>query len=174
MVDCHIGRDLQHPDNSAQRSAVALSSDSILQIVAGPGSGKTTVLVLRALRHVLVDDILPEHILITTFTRKAATELRTRWLDWGSALIDALADEFDVSHIDINKCRIDTLDATIHDVLTEYRTTGTLAPVLSDTTASVLVFKREIFQRVYVRQKDVIDPLLARYTFEERSPRQSR
>ena len=39
-------------------------------IVAGPGSGKTTV--------VFVDPVLPEHIILTTFTRKAAKELRSR------------------------------------------------------------------------------------------------
>jgi DNA helicase-2/ATP-dependent DNA helicase PcrA len=52
-----------------------------LLIVAGPGSGKTTVLVLRALRHVMVDRIPPERIMITTFTRKAAREIRTRLID---------------------------------------------------------------------------------------------
>ena len=55
-------------------------------IVAGPGSGKTTVLVLRALRHVFVDGMLPEQVVITTFTKKAADEIRSRLIDWGTSL----------------------------------------------------------------------------------------
>ncbi|MCA1494848.1 AAA family ATPase [Ensifer sp. NBAIM29] len=34
-------------------------------IIAGPGNGKTTVLVLRVLRHILVDQLPPQQILIT-------------------------------------------------------------------------------------------------------------
>jgi DNA helicase-2/ATP-dependent DNA helicase PcrA len=64
--------DLDLDRNQAQRDGVSHEGDDVLMLVAGPGSGKTTVLVLRALRHVLVDDILPEQLLITTFTRKAA------------------------------------------------------------------------------------------------------
>lgn len=40
-------RDLLDPNNSAQLEAVTRAGDSVLQIVAGPGSGKTTVIVLR-------------------------------------------------------------------------------------------------------------------------------
>ena len=170
LVDRHLGRNLRDEANRAQRNAVTHSADSILQIVAGPGSGKTTVLVLRALRHVFVEDVLPEHILITTFTRKAARELRTRWLDWGTSLLDALSQHPSVGHIDINRCRIDTLDSTVHDVLTEFRTAGTLAPALADTSASLLILKREVFQAAYWPNKQILDPLLSRYTFERRPP----
>jgi len=62
--------------NREQRACLAHDPASPLLIVAGPGSGKTMVLVLRALRHVLVDHVSPEQIVITTFTRKAAKEIR--------------------------------------------------------------------------------------------------
>ena len=171
LVDGHLGRNLRDDANRAQRDAVTHSADSILQIVAGPGSGKTTVLVLRALRHVIVEDVLPEHILITTFTRKAAQELRTRWLDWGTSLLNALAQYQSVEHIDINRCRIDTLDSTVHDVLTEFRPAGVIAPALADTPASALILKREVFQVMYWPNKQIVDTLLARYTFDGRPPR---
>ena len=170
LVDSHLGRNLRDNANKAQRDAVTHGTDSILRIVAGPGSGKTTVLVLRALRHVLVEDILPEHILITTFTRKAARELRTRWLDWGTSLLNALAQNHSVEHIDINRCRIDTLDSTVHDVLTEFRPAGAIAPALADTSASVLILKREVFQQMYWPNKQIVDTLLARYTFNGQPP----
>ena len=170
LVDGHVGRTLRDIANKAQRDAVTHNPDSILQIVAGPGSGKTTVLVLRALRHVLVEDIKPEHILITTFTRKAARELRTRWLDWGTSLLKALSQHQSVEHIDINRCRIDTLDGTVHDVLTEFRPAGELAPALADTSASLLILKREVFQSMYWPNQQTVDTLLSRYTFDGRPP----
>ncbi|PWI59053.1 ATP-dependent helicase [Sulfoacidibacillus thermotolerans] len=49
-----------------------------LTIYAGPGSGKTTVLTLRAAYLHLVRKIRPEQIVIFTFTRKSAKELQAR------------------------------------------------------------------------------------------------
>ena len=170
LVDELLGRNLRDVANGAQRDAVTHNEDSVLQIVAGPGSGKTTVLVLRALRHVLVEDMLPENILITTFTRKAARELRTRWLDWGTTLCRALSQHQNMGHIDINRCRINTLDGIVHDVLTEFRLAGQLAPVLADSSASLLTLKRGPFQSIYWQNKQIIDTLLARYTFDGKPP----
>ena len=170
LADSHLSRDLSNPLNVAQRDSVAHSGDSILQIVAGPGSGKTTVLVLRALRHVFVEGILPEQILVTTFTRKAAQELRTRWLDWGTVLYDALSSEHDLTDIDINRCRIATLDSIVQEALTEFRIAGELAPVLADATGSLLILKREIFREVYWSNQQILNELLSRYTFDNGPP----
>ena len=171
LVDDRLTRNLRHGSNAAQRHAITQPTHDILQIVAGPGSGKTTVLVLRALRHVLVEDILPEHVLITTFTRKAAQELRTRWLDWGTSLLDVLSSSHNVDHIDLNRCRIATLDSVVHDVLSEYRAAGTPAPILADNSASLLVLKRQVFPDLYWNQKEIIDELLSRYTDDRKAPR---
>ena len=170
LVDGHLDRHLRDDANAAQRTAVTHGADSILQIVAGPGSGKTTVLVLRALRHVLVEDVLPDHIVVTTFTRKTARELRTRWLDWGTSLLAALSQHMSVEHIDINRCRIDTLDSIVREVLTEYRGAGALAPAQADNSTSLLILKREVFQAIYWPNRQVVDTLLARYTFDRRAP----
>src|SRR5258708_40331974 len=69
--------------NPSQERCVLQAPQTPLMIVAGPGAGKTTVLVLRALRLVYVDGLQPTSILVTTFTRKAAKELRSRLLEWG-------------------------------------------------------------------------------------------
>jgi DNA helicase II / ATP-dependent DNA helicase PcrA len=62
--------------NDEQARAVA-AGDGVLVIVAGPGSGKTTVLTRRIAR--LIDDgVPPSSILAVTFTNKAAAEMRTR------------------------------------------------------------------------------------------------
>src|ERR1700722_10625528 len=76
------------PPNARQLECIEFPLTPDLMIVAGPGSGKTTVLVLRALKHVIIDQILPEEIVITTFTKKAAAEIRSRLISWGIPLLD--------------------------------------------------------------------------------------
>ena len=57
----------------------AINSDSpATWVLAGPGTGKTEVLVLRALRLMIVEGVPPESIVLTTFTNRAADELRER------------------------------------------------------------------------------------------------
>lgn len=160
--------------NESQRESVSHGHEPNLLIVAGPGSGKTTVLVLRALRHVFVDAILPEHLLITTFTRKAAKELRTRWLDWGSLLVAHLQQREDLvvalQRIDLNRCRIDTLDSIAQQVLSEHKLPGEIPHVVIEDSTANLVLKRRAFSEAYSAQQATLDPLLARYGFDGQSP----
>jgi DNA helicase II / ATP-dependent DNA helicase PcrA len=167
-----VERDLRCPENLAQLEAVSHSGDGMLMLAAGPGSGKTTVLILRALRFVLVDDLLPEQLLLTTFTRKAARELRTRWLDWGSALLHALHGRFDERSIDLNRCRIDTIDSIAQEALAEHRLPGALAPVIAETSACKLILKRAAFGEAYRNPtiRASLEPLFARYTFDGTAP----
>jgi len=167
-----VSRDLRDPANVAQLDAVSHSDDRMLMLAAGPGSGKTTVIVLRALRFVLVDGFLPEHLLLTTFTKKAAKELRTRWLDWGTALLEALAGRVDDRAIDLNRCRIETLDSIAQQALAEHRLAGTLAPVVAESSASKLILKRAVFGAAYRDPaiRPVLDAVFARYTFDGTAP----
>ena len=48
--------------------------------LAGPGSGKTTVLTYRILNLIEKCGVAPEHILVITFTKAAALEMKTRFL----------------------------------------------------------------------------------------------
>lgn len=52
--------------------------DRVLQILAGPGSGKTEMLVRRVLYDLVARRTPAEQIVVTTFTRRAATELQVR------------------------------------------------------------------------------------------------
>ncbi len=63
--------------SAAQREAV-LAPDGPLLIVAGPGSGKTTVLAARIAYLVTARAVPPTSILALTFTTAAARELRAR------------------------------------------------------------------------------------------------
>ncbi|MHB8681975.1 MAG: ATP-dependent helicase [Acidimicrobiales bacterium] len=60
-----------------QRTAVRHDA-GLLCVVAGAGSGKTTVLTRRVAWRVATGDAEADHVLVVTFTRKAARELRAR------------------------------------------------------------------------------------------------
>lgn len=63
--------------NEAQQAAISTVNGPVL-ITAGPGTGKTFTLVQRAIYLIEECGVVPENILIATFTEKAAKELLTR------------------------------------------------------------------------------------------------
>lgn len=63
--------------NDSQKKAVT-HQDGPLLIVAGAGTGKTTVLINRLAWLILEKGVDPEEILLTTFTEKGANELEER------------------------------------------------------------------------------------------------
>jgi len=72
----------------AQREAIE-SNEPLLCVVAGAGAGKTRVLTLRVARRVREGTIEADRTLVTTFSRKAAEELRTRLWSLGVAGVKA-------------------------------------------------------------------------------------
>lgn len=64
--------------NEKQREAVTASASGRLQIIAGPGTGKTKVLISRVAYLILEEGISPHRIIVTTFTKKAANEMMER------------------------------------------------------------------------------------------------
>jgi ATP-dependent helicase/nuclease subunit A len=63
--------------DSNQRAA-AFTLDKHVSVTAGPGSGKTTVLVERYLHILREKDVSVDQIVAITFTNRAANEMRTR------------------------------------------------------------------------------------------------
>lgn len=63
--------------NPSQREVVS-HSDGPLLVIAGPGSGKTFSIILRALNLLLLGKAEPKEMLLCTFTEKAAYEMRDR------------------------------------------------------------------------------------------------
>ena len=63
--------------NDAQRAVIG-HLDGPLLVIAGPGSGKTHSIVLRALNLLLLGKAEPKQVVLCTFTNKAAFEMRDR------------------------------------------------------------------------------------------------
>jgi DNA helicase-2/ATP-dependent DNA helicase PcrA len=63
--------------NAAQQEAVGQTEGPLL-VIAGPGSGKTLMLVVRALNILFQGLAEPRELLLCTFTEKAAFEIRDR------------------------------------------------------------------------------------------------
>lgn len=68
----------RYPDlNEDQRSVIGHLEGPLL-VVAGPGSGKTYSIILRALNLLLLGQAVPGEVILCTFTEKAAFEMRDR------------------------------------------------------------------------------------------------
>lgn len=165
--------------NSEQEACITASPTAPTMIVAGPGSGKTTVLVLRALRHMLVDRIPPEQILITTFTKKAAREIRSRLIEWGEALIDQAAadpllgnDDRDfLRHLDVNRVVAGTLDSICQEALGSDRHADEPPLVtLEAFAANVILQRRGSIGAVFLSNQTELGDFLAPFTMTGDAP----
>ena len=92
--------------NENQRQAVEYFGEKPLLIEAGPGSGKTRVIVERVNFLINKKHLDPSSFLIITFTRKAASELRIR-------LKDFLTEE------QVNQMQISTIHSFCSELLKE-------------------------------------------------------
>lgn len=96
-------------------------NDRVLQILAGPGSGKTEMLVWRVLYELFVMGTPANRVLVTTFTRKAATELSIRVVERSDALIErAKASGIAVSDPRVHDLRVGTIHSLCDSLLAEF------------------------------------------------------
>lgn len=148
--------------NMNQKKAILSPSNQSLFIVAGPGSGKTTVMVLKILKYIFVDDIDPSEILATTFTKKAADELYSRILGWGDEIKNYLLDNIDDEHfdnilkidrIDFNQIKIGTTDSIAEELIRDYKKPGeNQAIVIEDFVANSAMIKILIKDERYLNK----------------------
>ena len=66
------------PDLDASQRSVVEHAGGPLLVLAGPGTGKTTTLVEAVVQRVEKQGLSPDEVLVLTFSRKAADELRTK------------------------------------------------------------------------------------------------
>jgi DNA helicase-2/ATP-dependent DNA helicase PcrA len=76
----HIASELLPEFNAlnADQQRIVTHEDGPIIVIAGPGSGKTQSLALRAMNLLLQDRASPQELVICTYTKKAAFELQDR------------------------------------------------------------------------------------------------
>jgi DNA helicase II / ATP-dependent DNA helicase PcrA len=124
-----------YPDlNKAQRAIVA-HLDGPLLVVAGPGSGKTYSIVLRALNLLLLEVTAATEIVLCTFTEKAAFEMRDRL----SAAAQTVGYRSDLSEL-----RVTTIHGLCNRILTKHRhrtELGNSYETLDELTQLLFIFE---------------------------------
>lgn len=108
-----------HPELDRQQREVIAHGDGPLLVVAGPGSGKTASVALRSANLVLTGRAQPRALVLCTFTREAAQEMRRRF----AATLRAAAYAGGISRVVI--CTIHSL---CHRLLTQHGHAIGLAP----------------------------------------------
>jgi len=120
--------------NEAQRAIVG-HLDGPLLVIAGPGSGKTYSIVLRALNLLLLEKALPRQVVLCTFTEKAAFEMRDR--------LAAAARKVGYTG-DLSELTVSTIHGFCNRVLTQHRHRTQLGHgfnTLDDLTQLLLIFE---------------------------------
>lgn len=163
VVINELKRDIH--SNKDQNIAISSEKNQSLFVVAGPGSGKTTVMVLKILKFIFVDDIPPKSILATTFTKKAAKELHSRILNWGDKIKNYLLNcdndiiktkKEKVYRIDFNQLTTGTIDSIAEELLRVYRDPGTNLPVvIEDFVANSAMTNAALFKNNRFSNKDL-------------------
>lgn len=120
--------------NDAQRAIIG-HLDGPLLVIAGPGSGKTYSIVLRALNLLLLEEAQPRQLVLCTFTEKAAFEMRDR--------LAAAARKVGYA-VDLSELTASTIHSFCNRVLTQHRHRTALGhsyDTLDDLTQLLFIFE---------------------------------
>ena len=122
LVDEVIGETGRDPFGETQRRIVEVrDDDAVLQILAGPGSGKTEVLVWRVLYELFVRGAEAGRLMVTTFTRKAAQELSVRMVERSDALLRIAREQGElIADPHVHDLRIGTIHSLCDSLLAEF------------------------------------------------------
>lgn len=134
--------------NDSQKKAI-LHTEGPLFLTAGPGSGKTRVLLWRTLNLIVFHNIKPEDIFLSTFTEKAALQLK----DGLRTLLGLVTNETG-SPFDISKMSIGTVHSICQSLITDRRFSEGGArkhpPLLMDALSQYFkVYNKKFWQELW-------------------------
>lgn len=101
--------------NESQKKAIETMEGPLL-LTAGPGSGKTRVLLWRCVNLIVFQEVPPEEIFLATFTEKAAHQLKQ-----GLQGLLSIASTFTHKPYDIAEMYVGTLHSLCQKLLTDRR-----------------------------------------------------
>jgi DNA helicase-2/ATP-dependent DNA helicase PcrA len=128
------------PLDQPQIDAIQYGGGPLL-IAAGPGTGKTEVLVARCLKLICCDLAPPGSIMLTTFTEKAAKSLQDRLAE---AFLFFAGSYSQLNGIDPSEVRLGTLHSLCNDILQQYRYTAYQNLRLLDDVGSALLLHKSV------------------------------
>jgi DNA helicase-2/ATP-dependent DNA helicase PcrA len=134
-----------YPDLSETQCKIVGHQDGPLLVIAGPGSGKTYSIVLRALNLLLLGRADPKEIVLATFTEKAAFEMRDR--------LSAAARKVGYTG-DLSELSISTIHSLCNRVLIQHRHRTPLGhnyDTLDELTQLLFIF--EHFDKIIGKQE---------------------
>ena len=141
------------PLDQTQKQAITYGNGPLL-IAAGPGTGKTEVLVARCLKFICCDGVAPGSIILTTFTEKAAKNLEDRLSEAFLFLVQKYPQLEDV---DPSALRVSTLHGLCIDILQEYRYTAYQNLRLLDEMESALLIHKSVVNNIGLLQDSLFD-----------------
>ena len=125
----------QYPALNGSQRAVVGHLDGPLLVIAGPGSGKTYSIVLRAMNLLLLEKAMPRGVVLCTYTEKAAFEMRDR--------LSAAAQKVGYRG-DLSALRVTTIHGLCNRILTQHRhrtELGNSYETLDELTQLLFIFE---------------------------------
>lgn len=134
--------------NSQQKEAI-LHDQGPLFLSAGPGSGKTRVLLWRTLNLMVYKGIKAEEIFLSTFTEKAAFQLKE-----GLRSLLGLASQYTNESYDLSRMALGTVHSICNLIITDRRFTDgnrVAPPILMDSLSQYFHLYSTFFWRELIK-----------------------
>jgi DNA helicase-2/ATP-dependent DNA helicase PcrA len=139
-----LWKDFKFTPNHAQRDAILYSGKKPLFITASPGSGKTRVLLWRTVYLIACKGVSPDNIFLSTFTEKAAHQLREGLKEYLGAAANHTGEKYDLARMYVG-----TIHSNCHRMLLDrnFSSDGSrmVMPTILDELAQYMHIYRKKF-----------------------------